>query len=314
MSTAAVDRTATPAGVKRSRRRRRVNPALWFVAPFGVAFALFFLIPIGYAVYESLFKTASSGLGLSAPTREFVGLENYSDALSSSDFRSSIGRVLVFGLIQVPVMILLATVLALLLESGRVYFKSFFRVSYFLPYGVPGVIASLLWGFLYVPATSPLVEVLGHVGIHADFLSADTVLGSIVNIVTWEFAGYNMLILIAALQGIPDELYEAARVDGAGSFRIAWHIKLPLLRPSIILATVFTIIGTLQLFAEPLVLKPLSTAINSNYTPNLSAYNQAFSNDNYSLAAAEAVIVAVIAFALSFGFLRIVNRKGRRAW
>jgi multiple sugar transport system permease protein len=123
-----------------------------------------------------------------------------------------------------------------------------------------------------------------------------------------------MLILIAALQGIPDELYEAARVDGAGSFRIAWHIKLPLLRPSIVLATVFTIIGTLQLFAEPLVLKPLSTAINSSYTPNLSAYNQAFSNDNYSLAAAEAVIVAVIAFALSFGFLRIGNRKGRSAW
>ncbi|HEY4277642.1 MAG TPA: sugar ABC transporter permease [Conexibacter sp.] len=314
MSAAVVDQTAEPAEAPRLRRRRRVSPALWFVAPFGIAFALFFLVPIGYAVYQSLFKTTSSGLGLTAPTRSFVGLDNYGDALSSSDFRSSIGRVLVFGVIQVPIMIFAATVLALLLESGRTYFTRFFRVSYFLPYGVPGVIASLLWGFLYVPATSPIVDVLGHVGVHADFLSSSSILGSIVNIVTWEFAGYNMLILIAALQGIPGDLYEAARVDGAGPWRIAWHIKLPLLRPAIILSTVFTIIGTLQLFAEPLVLKPLTTAINSNYTPNLSAYNQAFSNDNYSLAAAQAVIVALIAFVLSFGFLRIVNRKGRRAW
>ena len=93
-----------------------------------------------------------------------------------------------------------------------------------------------------------------------------------------------------------------------------WHIKLPLIRPSIVLITLFTIIGTLQLFVEPLVLRPLTTAISSDYTPNLAAYNQAFAQGNPNLAAAMAVIVALLAFAFSALFLRVVNRKGNRAW
>ena len=137
---------------------------------------------------------------------------------------------------------------------------------------------------------------------------------AIANIALWGFAGYNMLIIVASLQSVPGELYEAARIDGAGEFAIIRHIKLPLLRPTVVLVTVFTIIGTLQLFVEPLVLKPLTTAINSDFTPNLAAYNQAFAQSNPNLAAAMAVIVALIAFVFSFGFLKLVNRKGNRAW
>ena len=187
-----------------------------------------------------------------------------------------------------------------------------FRAAYFLPYGVPGVIASILWGFLYTPGTSPILDLANHAGLHVDLLGGGTVLWSIANIVTWEFVGYNMLVIVAQLQAIPGDLYEAARLDGAGSWRIARHIKLPLLRPAIVLTTVFTIIGTLQLFAEPLILKPIASTISSNYTPNLAAFNSAFTNDDYNLAAAQAVLLALAAFVLSFGFLKLVTGRSRR--
>ena len=175
------------------------------------------------------------------------------------------------------------------------------------------MIASILWGFLYVPNVSPIVEILEHVGLHLDPLGSGTAtFWSIANIVTWEFAGYNMLILVAQLKAIDSELYEAARIDGANAWHEIRHIKLPLIRPAIVLTTIFTIIGTLQLFAEPFVLKGKSTAIDSSYTPNLAAYTQAFTNNNQHLAAAQAVILALATSLLSFGFLYLVGRKGDR--
>lgn len=306
--------TPARAGVAPRRPRRPRAHVAVFVAPFFVAFALFFLAPIGYAIHQSFFRLTSSGLGLTEPVLEFAGLANYLTALTDGAFLASVGRVLLFSLIEVPTMVVCALALALLLDSARARFRAFFRVSFFLPYGVPGVIASLLWGFLYVPQTSPLVDVLAAAGLPHDFLGPGTILLSIANISTWQFAGYNMLVLIAGLQAIPQELYEAARVDGASETRIAWHVKIPLVRAPLILITVFTLIGTLQLFVEPLILKPLTTAINSDYTPNLAAYNQAFGQANIHLASAEATLIAIMAFVISFGFLRLVNRKGNRAW
>ncbi len=239
---------------------------------------------------------------------------NYVTALTTPSFLASIGRVLLFSVIEVPLMLVCSLVLALLLDSGRAAFPRLFRVLFFMPYGVPGVIASLLWGFLYVPSTSPILQLLQHAGLDLVPLSAGSVLFAIANISLWNFAGYNMLVIIASLQSVSGDLYEAARIDGANEWAIVRFIKLPLLRPTIVLVTVFTIIGTLQLFVEPLVLKPLTSAINSDFTPNLAAYNQSFSQSDPNLAAAMAVIVAIIAFVFSFGFLRLVNRKDNRAW
>ncbi|TXK18899.1 carbohydrate ABC transporter permease [Homoserinibacter sp. GY 40078] len=285
-----------------------------FVAPFLVMFALFFVAPIGYAIVESLFAVKSSGLGFGPPEEVFVFFSNYVTALTSSSFLESLGRLVLFSLIEVPLMVVTAVGLALLVDSAHARFGKAFRVIAFAPYAVPGVIAAILWGFLYVPSTSPILQVLGGVGIDISPLSSDTVLFAIANIALWTFAGYNMYILLASLSSIPRELFEAAKLDGAGEWQITWQIKVPLLRPSIILVTVFTIIGTLQLFAEPLVLRPLTTAISSDFTPNLAAYNQTFAQGNPNLAAAMAVIVALIGFAFSFGFLRFVNRKENRAW
>jgi multiple sugar transport system permease protein len=148
-------------------------------------------------------------------------------------------------------------------------------------------------------------------GVEPDFLGAGTVLWSIANIVTWTYAGYNMLIIVAQLKAIPPELYESARVDGAGPWRTAWSIQLPLIRPALVLTTVFSIIGTLQLFAEPQLLQTVSPAIDSQYTPNLSAYTTAFAYNDYNVAAAQSVLIALVAFALSFLFLRLTNRSSR---
>ncbi|MBO0883760.1 MAG: sugar ABC transporter permease, partial [Mycobacterium sp.] len=186
---------------------------LVLMAPFFVLFAGTFIAPILTAVYQSLVTTKRTGyLGLGASHTGFAGLDNYALALRQPDFIASFGRVLLFGVVQVPVMIVLATVLAFLLEAVSHRWAAVFRASYFLPYGVPGVIAALLWGYLYTPGVSPIVALLDHMGIHVDFLGYHGVLWSIANIVLWEFAGYNMLIIVAQLKAIPGDLIEAARV------------------------------------------------------------------------------------------------------
>lgn len=294
------------------RHGRRAATIL--IAPFMIMFAAFFLAPIVYAVIESAFSVKSSGLGFGSPERIFVGLDNYVAAFSSPSFVASLGRLILFAVIEVPLMVFTATGLALLIDSAYSRWGKAFRVIAFAPFAVPGVIAAILWGFLYVPATSPILQLLSEWGIYANPLGTDTVLFAIANIALWTFAGYNMYILLGSLASIPRELYEAAKIDGAGEWATTWRIKLPLIRPAVIMVTVFTIIGTLQLFVEPLVLKPLTTAIASDFTPNLAAYNQTFAQGNSNLAAAMAVIVALLGFAFSFGFLRLVNRKGNRAW
>ncbi|MGW1888793.1 carbohydrate ABC transporter permease [Streptomyces sp. NPDC002004] len=293
-----------------SRARRDTRTAAAFLLPFLALFALCFVAPIGYAVYESLLRSERSGpLGLGGAHEVYAGLANYTHALHDEQFLSGFGRVLLFGVVQIPVMICLATALALLLEAASARWVGFFRTAYFLPYGIPGVIASILWGFLYVPGISPFVKMAQSAGWHIDFLGPHTVLWSIANIVTWQYTGYNMLVLVAQLKAVPEELYEAARIDGANAWQVARHIKLPLIRPALVLTAVFSIIGTLQLFAEPMVLRPLTNTIDSGYTPNLHAYNQAFTGNNQHLAAAEAVLLALVACVLSFGFLRLTGRK-----
>jgi multiple sugar transport system permease protein len=313
MSRASTVRRMRRAGRVSTVRRSERRAALVLLAPFTILFAACFVLPIGYAVYQSLLRTERSGpLGLGGTRTVFAGLSNYCAALTDGAFTDSIARVLLFAVVQVPVMIVLATLLALLLEAASARGVPFFRGAYFLPYGVPGVIASILWGFLYVPGVSPIVDLLTNLGLQVDLLDQGTVLWSIANIVTWEFAGYNMLVIVAQLKAIDTDLYEAAAIDGANAWGVIRHVKLPLIRPAIVLTTVFTIIGTLQLFAEPLVLRPVSTAINTSYTPNLAAYTEAFTNNNYSLAAAQSVILAGAACVLSFGFLYLAGRGGRR--
>lgn len=277
--------------------------------PFLAFFTLVYLVPIGYAAYQSLFRTQRSGLGLAPPTTVFSGIDNYLKVLSDSAFLTGVGRVLLSGAVQLPLMLGFALLLALLLDSGAARFAKFFRLAYFLPYAIPGVIAAILWSFQYVKGISPLLDGLAALGIDAPLLKPGWVLASIGNIVTWSWTGYNMLVLYTALRAIPKELYQAAQLDGCGDLRIAWHIKIPLVRPALIMTGVFSIIGTLQLFNEPSVLKPVAAgSIDTGYTPSMLAYQAAFGANDYNIAATIAVVLALTTAVLSFTFLKLSQR------
>lgn len=306
VSGAATDDARPP---RRTRRRRIQHPGaiVAFVVPFGLLFLLFYLVPIGYAVYQSLLVVEREGT-YGAATEVFGGLAQYALVFQSEPFWTSVGRVLAFGIVQVPVMLGLALLFALLLDSPLLRGKKFFRLAFFVPYAVPGVIAAIMWGFLYSPNLSPFQELTSNV----DFLSADLVLWSIANVVTWVFVGYNMLIIYSSLLAIPSEIYEAAVLDGAGQGRIAWSIKIPLVRPALILTAIFSIIGTLQLLAEPQVFRSFSSAVTSTYTPNMTIYATS-AIPNVNLAAAFSVVLALATFVLSFTFLRITRRKAEAA-
>ena len=293
----------------------RSRTAPWvLLAPFLVLFVGTMIIPIIMAIGYSFTRVERSGLlGEGGTKSVFAGLDNYLAALTNANFIESIGRMILFGVVQVTVMIVAATVLALLLESASAKWPGFFRATYFLPYGIPGVIATILWSFLYIPGLSPIVDVLAVVGIDVDFLGPSMVLWSIANIVTWTYTGYNMLIIIAQLKSIPGELYEAAKIDGATSFRVAMAIQLPLIRPALMLTIIFSIIGTLQLFAEPRLLQTMSAGITSEYTPNMSAYAFAFQYNDIGMAAAQSVIIALAAFLLSAVALGVSNWTEKRS-
>ncbi|GAA3834291.1 carbohydrate ABC transporter permease [Streptomyces chiangmaiensis] len=296
-------------------RRRRLNGGgpragviVAFLTPFFLPFVLFYLVPVGYALWQSFLVVRRTGGQYGTSYTTFGGFEQYAQVFQNSEFWASIGRIGLFGIVQVPVMLFVALIMALLLDTPLLKAKSFFRISAFMPYAVPGVIAAIMWSYLYSPQLSPVVDLLKGMGFQPDFLGPDAVLWSAANVSTWLWTGYNMLIMFSALQSIPQELYEAAKIDGASNWAIAWQIKVPIIAPSIILTTVFSIIGTLQLYAEPAVLRQISSNISSTFTPNMLAYAVA-SGNNYQQAAAISVVIAVITFVLSFGFMRLTSKR-----
>ncbi|MBZ9712065.1 carbohydrate ABC transporter permease [Deinococcus multiflagellatus] len=275
-----------------------------FLSPFLVLFAAFYVAPVLYAGYLSLFIKKRAGFG---PAKEvFGGLTNYVRAFQDSDFLASLLNILKFAAVQIPLMIVLATALALALDASRGRLQGFFRTAFYLPYTIPSVIAGLLWGYLYSKNLSPFNQITGR---SFDFLGSDVVLWSIANIVTWTWTGYNMITLYAALQNIPSDLYEAARIDGADGWNLTRFIKLPLLKPSLLLVLIFSIIGTMQIFSEPFVIRPLGY-VPDNITPNTYLYLVATRDGNFSYAATLAILLALFTLLLSAVFLRFTRRGG----
>src|SRR4051812_41317579 len=300
--------TSAPAvQVRRRKSRKKPNQhgsaGFLFTVPFMVLFLGLFIAPLVYALYLSLFREQLIG------GNTFVGLNNYIDAFSDKSFGRGIGRVALFMIVQAPGMLILALVFALVLDSGGVWCPKLFRVGMFVPYAIPTVIAALMWGFLYGREFGPLADISGSVGLGTpNFLGRGAMLFSIANVATWTYTGYNMIILYAALRAIPAELYEDASMDGASPVKTALHIKLPLLRPALLLCIIFSIIGCFQLFAEPNIFFSLAPGvIGKDYTPNLYIYNLAFADQRLNYAAALSFLLGVVVFAVSFVFMRLTN-------
>jgi multiple sugar transport system permease protein len=298
--------------VASTRRGRRTAAPYAFLAPAVILFSLFILLPVGYTAYLSLRKVQVRGLGLGRGARSEVwaGLDNYRRAVTDTELWSGGLRVLAYGAVLLPVMLGLALLFALLLDRPRVALSRFSRISIFLPYAVPAVIASMLWGFLYQPAMSPLNYLLGKLGLpEPNLLGTGSVFFSIVNIAIWGGVGFNMIILFTSLRAIPPEIYESARIDGCSELQIALRIKVPLVMPAIVMTTVFSLIVTVQVFSEPLTIRSLTTNVTSTWTPLMKVYRDAFAADDLYAAAATSILLAAITLVLSFGFLRVVQRR-----
>jgi multiple sugar transport system permease protein len=288
---------------RRTRSRRRWV-GVGFIAPFLAVFALVFLAPIVYSIYLSLFRERLIG------GNSFVGFDNYVDVLNDDQFWTSLARVALFLAVQVPIMLGIALAVALAIDSRRLYAANLFRITVFLPYAVPAVVATLMWGFMYGSRFGLVGSINENLGLSVpDPLSPDLVLASIGNIVTWEFVGYNMLIFYAALRVIPLSLYEAAEIDGAGQWRIISAIKLPAIRGALVVATIFSIIGSFQLFNEPSVMQSLApNAIGTYFTPNMYAYSLSFSGQQYNYSAAVAIVMGIVTMIIAY----VVQLRGLR--
>ena len=289
----------------RRKRRARIDDRGWlFVAPFALVFALVFLAPLAYSIYLSLFRDQLIG------GNAFVGLSNYVTAFNDPQFWDGLGRVAIFLVVQVPIMLLLALAAALAIDSARLHAAGFYRIVIFLPYAVPAVVAVLMWGYIYgdqFGLTRNLNDLLG--GTFVQPFVPEWMLVSIGNIVTWQFVGYNMLIFYSSLKTIPGELYEAASIDGAGAWRTIFSIKIPAVRGAVVIATIFSIIGSFQLFNEPNILKPLApNTISTYYTPNMYAYNLSFAGQQYNYAATIAIIMGLITAIIAY----VVQLRGAR--
>lgn len=279
------------------------------VLPFLILFVAFYLLPIGYAVWQSLFALTRSG-PFKPSESTFVGLANYAQVLADPVFGQSLINVALYGIGPSALTVLLGLVIALVID-GRPnrWVARFSRAAVFAPYAVPAVIGATVWGFLYAPSTSPLVSAARALGWEINPLEGPVV-WTVGNIAIWTYVGFNALIFLSALAALDPSMLESARLDGASSWRIATAIKLPLLRPSLVLSIVFNLIGTLQLFTEPMALRTLSNEIPSGWTPNMLAYAEASAN-RYSYSAAVATLLALVTALLSFALLRAATRGSK---
>lgn len=282
---------------KASDAVKRENRTGWaFMAPFGILFALVFILPIIWAIYSSFFRQVTTGGGAYGGGElvdKFVGLQNFQYVITSGNFWAGVGRVVLYTVIQVPVMIIAALALAMLIDSYIVKHITAFRLSYFLPYAIPGVVASIIWVYLYNGQISPIVKGLAAIGIKVNFFGDNVVLGSMANITTWTFTGYNMLIFLAS------------------GFQIAMKIKLPNVRAAALLAMLLSIVGTIQLFNEPQVMSISDPSISKSYTPMMMALNTSqgtLTPGGDGPASAVAIVMALIAGVLAVVYT-LVERK-----
>lgn len=303
----------TKARPRRAGRRQQTLACVALLAPFTALLVAVFLVPVGYAIGLSLFSEDHEGLGFGGGTTVFTGLRTYLAVLDDPSFMSGFGAIALYCVIFVPVVVVSALALALLLDSGLVRLRRTAQMLLYLPHAVPGIIAAVIWLYLYTPGLSPVIKLFAQADITIDFLGLHTVLPSIVNIALWSGLGYNMVIFYAALQALPREVLEAARIDGAGDVRTALQVKVPIIRASVVMVCMFSLIGALQLFTEPMLMNQATPMVNSRFTPNMYIYDAAFRRNNYGMAAAASVILLIVTCALSYAVTRWAGSRDRSA-
>jgi multiple sugar transport system permease protein len=276
-----------------------------FLAPSLVALGLFFFVPVLGSFALSFTDFDIYALGDLRYLR-FVGLKNYSSLLSDPLFWKAFFNTVYFVVIGVPLSVFVSLTAALLLQSKLVRWKSFFRLVYFAPVVTTLVAVAVVWRYLYHPRFGLLNYVLGTIGVApVDWLGDPTwAMPAIIILAVWKNFGYNMLIFIAGLQNIPEELYEAAQIDGATPFELFKTITLPMLAPTSLFVGLTTMIGYFQLFAEPYVMTQ-GGPLNATLSIVLLMYQHGFRWWNIGYAASIAFVLFAIVFLTSMIQLRL---------
>jgi raffinose/stachyose/melibiose transport system permease protein len=299
--------TERDAGRRRAALRRRPLAPWWFLLPALTLYAFVVLWPSARGV--GLAFTDWDGL---SPTKDFVGLENFRDILDDEAARAAVSQTLIIAVSAMVLQNVAGLGLALGVSS-RIRSRNVLRVLLFAPAVMTPVVTAYLWKYLLAPEGA-LNSTLGAVGLgvlQQNWLGdPDLALWSVVGVVVWQFAGYSMVIFVAGLQSIPDEIYEAAAVDGAGPVRRFWHVQLPMLAPATTINLMLSLIIGLKLFDQIFV---LTNGGPGHASENLTTliYKSAFQFNEFAYSVALALVLTVFVAVLSAGQYWLLRRQER---
>ncbi|GIH26808.1 sugar ABC transporter permease [Acrocarpospora phusangensis] len=278
-----------------------------FILPALVLFMLLVLAPIALAAYSSFFKW--NGFGL-FPTN-FIGLDNFTRLLEDEVFLGDLWRGLLLIIFSLVIQLPLALAIALLLNQ-KMRGRAFYRLLFFMPYVLSEVITAVLFTMILSPERGLANELLAFVGLESlesTFLSEpSTVMYSLMIVMTWKYFGFHMILYLAGRQSIPNELTEAAQIDGATPWRVFWHVTLPLLGPTIRITIFLSVIGTIQLFDLVYVLTG-GGPVHASETMGVTMYEFGFKRFQVGYASAISVVMFLLSLVFAIGYQRFVMRR-----
>lgn len=300
-------RPSAPAAHTRPRRlgvRKKLELA-FLLGPALVLFAGFVLVPIGIAAFYSLFEW--NGFG---PLDDFVGFDNYADALSGSVFQGAIGHNLIIAGLSLVIQLPLSIGLAMLLNR-KLRGRAVLRTLVFAPYVLSEAITAVIWLLMLQP-DGFIDQVLRKVGlgglIQLWLADPGIVLYTLFAVITWKYIGFGIILLLAGLQGVPAELREAAALDGASTWQTTRHVVLPLLGPTIRIWVFLSVIGSLQLF-DLVWIMTLGGPANASTTMATYLIDHGFKRYEFGFGSAVAVILFVICFVFALLYQRFALRR-----
>jgi multiple sugar transport system permease protein len=271
-----------------------VRPGLWFLAPALVVLGIFFFLPIVVSLFLSATDFDMYALADSGNAR-WVGLANYANLLSDSLFWKSLVNTLYFVCVGGPLTVVVSLGAAVLVSSKLTRLSALWRTVFFAPVVTTLVAVAVVWKYLYDKQYGMLNLFLGKLGIEPiDWLGDGRwAMLAIIFLAVWKNFGYNMVIFVAGLQSIPEEMFEAARIDGANGWQTFWNVKLPMLAPTFLFVGVTTMIGSFQLFAEPYVMTQ-GGPLYRTYSLVMYMYVEGFRFWRIGFASAIAFVVVLI--------------------
>ncbi len=304
MTTAADRRMPASVRMRRALTNGRVTAVLIMLPPALILFTFFVMLPLGESAWFSFFNWNGYG----APSN-FVGLENYDRILNHSVFHIAVGNTVKIVVISLIVQMPLAMLLALLIYK-KTPTNAVFRLIFFLPYILAEVAAGLIWSFVFDGNYGVTASIAGGLGLDNVFILSDPdwAFAAIMTVIVWKYFGFHMMIYIAALQSVPQDQIEAARIEGARRLQVIRYVQIPSIKPAIIVSAFFAIIGALQVFD---VIIPLTNGGPSNQTHTIVTYLYTFglTRLNIGFGSAVGVILFVGAVTVAVFYQRIFMKR-----